>query len=82
MDYTNGYKWGGEIGGPMDLGHGYRWSVPIVTYAFDQSFLDSFGSNGVTAVEGGNRHSQSIAPGLQRRPYKLPSRDDQFWIAR
>jgi hypothetical protein len=46
-----GYQQPGDIGGPMDIGKGYRWNVPIVTYAFDQSFLDYFGSNGVAAVE-------------------------------
>ena len=36
----------------MEIGEGYRWNVPVVTYGFDQSFLDFFGSNGVAAVEG------------------------------
>ena len=35
----------------MVLGEEYRWNVPVLTYAFDQSFLDYFGSNGVAAVE-------------------------------
>lgn len=39
------------IGGPMLIGQGYRWNVPLITYAFDQSFLDYFGTNGVAAVE-------------------------------
>lgn len=42
----------GDIGGPMDIGDGYRWNVPVVTYGFDRSFLEYFGSNGVAAVEG------------------------------
>src|SRR5882724_699377 len=52
MRSTNGYHKFGDIGGPMDIGQGYRWNVPVVTYAFDQSFVDFFGSNGVAAVEG------------------------------
>ena len=52
MHSTNGYHKSGDIGGPMDIGQGYRWNVPVVTYAFDQSFVDFFGSNGVAAVEG------------------------------
>ena len=36
----------------MNIGEGYRWNVPVVTYGFDRSFLDYFGSNGVAAVEG------------------------------
>lgn len=39
------------IGGPMNLGEEYRWNIPVINYAFDQSFLDYFGSNGVYAVE-------------------------------
>ncbi len=51
MTETNGYRQPGDIGGPMDLSEGYRWNVPVVTYSFDQSFLEYFGSNGVAAVE-------------------------------
>jgi hypothetical protein len=51
MDPTNSYRSGLDIGGPVDLTQGYRWNVPFVTYGFDQSFIDYFGSNGVYAVE-------------------------------
>jgi hypothetical protein len=51
MDITNGYRMPGDIGGPMNIGEGYRWNMPVVTYGFDRSFLDYFGSNGVAAVE-------------------------------
>jgi len=40
-----------DIGGPVNLHEEYRWNVPTVTYAFDKSFVDYFGSNGVAAVE-------------------------------
>jgi hypothetical protein len=46
-----GYHIGGDIGGPMNLGEEFRWNTPIITYAFDSSFLNYFGSNGVMAVE-------------------------------
>lgn len=51
MYATNGYHLGYDIGGPMDINEGYRWNVPVVTYGFDKSFIDYFGSNGVVAVE-------------------------------
>lgn len=38
-------------GGPMNLGEEYRYNIPTLNYAFDQNFLDYFGSNGVFAVE-------------------------------
>lgn len=45
------YHLGGDIGGPKNLGEEYRWNTPDLFYAFDASFLDYFGSNGVFAVE-------------------------------
>ena len=52
MQASNGVAFPSDHGGPMDIGNGYRWNVPVVTYGFDKSFLDFFGSNGVAAVEG------------------------------
>lgn len=46
-----GYELGGDIGGPMLYTEGYRWNLPVVTYAFDLSFLQYFGTEGVAAVE-------------------------------
>ena len=53
MTTTNHYNYllPDDIGGPMDINSGYRWNVPVVTYGFDKSFLDFFGTNGVAAVE-------------------------------
>ncbi len=62
MQRTNGYHQPGDIGGPMDIGEGYRWNVPVITYGFDQSFLDYFGSNGVTAVEGAIQILNDLPP--------------------
>jgi hypothetical protein len=45
------YHIGNDIGGPMNIGEGYRWNVPVLTYGFDPSFVEFFGSNGVAAVE-------------------------------
>ena len=62
MEKTNGFKQDSvitpgisvqpaDIGGPMDIANEYRWNVPVVTYGFDQSFLNYFGTNGVAAVK-------------------------------
>jgi hypothetical protein len=51
MNPRSGYQLGGDIGGPMSLNEEYRWDVPIITYGFDKSFVDYFGTNGVAAVE-------------------------------
>jgi hypothetical protein len=41
----------GYIGGPMSISNEYRWNTPVVTYGFDPSFLNYFGTNGVAAVK-------------------------------
>ncbi|HXJ61288.1 MAG TPA: hypothetical protein VNU68_31980 [Verrucomicrobiae bacterium] len=46
-----GYAINGETSGPMTPLEGYRWNVPVVTYAFDSTFLRYFGTNGVKAVD-------------------------------
>ncbi len=35
----------------MYLGEGYRFNMPVLTYAYDASFLRYFGANGVAAIE-------------------------------
>lgn len=40
-----------DIGGPMNLTEEYRWNSPIITYSFDRSFEDYFGTAGIAAVE-------------------------------
>jgi hypothetical protein len=46
-----GYQRPGDIGGPVTPGEEYRWTLPMITYAFDDSFLSYFGQDGITAVE-------------------------------
>ena len=62
MDVPKGYRTPGDIGGPMNIGEGYRWNLPVVTYGFDRSFLDYFGSNGVAAVEGAIEILNALPP--------------------
>jgi hypothetical protein len=40
-----------ESGGPMNLGEEYRLNVPELTYGFDASFLNYFGTKGVAAID-------------------------------
>jgi hypothetical protein len=51
-----------DIGGPMWVSNEYRWNVPVVTYGFDPSFLDFFGTNGVAAVEGAIQMLNNVPP--------------------
>jgi hypothetical protein len=65
MEETNGLRQPGDIGGPMDITNEYRWNVPVVTYGFDQSFLDYFGTNGVAAVESAIQILNDLPPASQ-----------------
>lgn len=56
------YQDGDSIGGPMEIGQGYRWNVPIITYDFDQSFQDYFGPKGVAAVENAIKILNDLPP--------------------
>jgi hypothetical protein len=51
MTFSLGYRMPGDLGGPMDINEGYRWNVPVVTYGFDQEFVDYFGERGIEEVE-------------------------------
>jgi len=62
MQVTNGVILPDDIGGPMALNCEYRWNVPVVTYGFDQSFLDYFGTNGVAAVESAIKILNDLPP--------------------
>lgn len=55
-----GYQLNGTIGGPMNLGEGFRWNVPVITYSFDRSFLDYFGPNGVIAIDQAMKHFNDL----------------------
>jgi hypothetical protein len=72
MQLTNGYRQPADIGGPMNLNEEYRWNVPVLTYAFDASFLDYFGSNGVFAVEQAIQMLNDLPPASQLDPTNYP----------
>jgi hypothetical protein len=69
---TNDLRFSAATGGPMDLGAGYRWNVPVVTYAFDPAFLDYFGSNGIAAVESALGILNSLPPASQLNANNYP----------
>lgn len=63
-----GYSLAGDIGGPMLPTEAYRWNVPIITYAYDTTFLQYFGSNGVNAVEQAIAILNALPPASQMTP--------------
>ena len=40
-----------DLGGPKDLKRFFRWNIPMLTYAFDASFMQYFGLEGRDAVK-------------------------------
>lgn len=40
-----------DVYGPVNLGEEYRWPVPTLNYAFDESFVNYFGQKGIDEVE-------------------------------
>jgi len=68
-----GFARAGDIGGPMNLGEEYRWNVPVLTYAFDPSFVNYFGSNGVAAVENAIDILNNLPPVSQDSPANYPA---------
>ncbi len=46
-----GYQLRIDVGGPMNIGEDYRRNTPVLYYAFDDNFIEFFGSNGVWAVD-------------------------------
>jgi len=41
----------GDVAGPMNLGEEYRWNSPVITYSYDRTFEEYFGTEGIEAVE-------------------------------
>lgn len=46
-----GYNLPFDIGAPKNFAQGYRWNTPTNYYAYDDTFLEYFGSNGIVAVD-------------------------------
>jgi hypothetical protein len=73
-----------------NLGEEYRWNSPMLTYAYDESFLNYFGSNGVVAVENAIRMMNAIPnvstlktnyPPVDRKSpnlWNFPTRPDRY----
>jgi len=57
-----GYDFDGDIGGPVRPNEGYRWNLPVITYAFDQSFITYFGEEGMRAVDQAMRIFNNLPP--------------------
>src|SRR2546430_17433155 len=74
MDEAKSFRQPGrDIGGPMNIGEGYRWNAPVITYGFEASFLKHFGSNGVAEVESATDLCTNLSPASQTDPTSHPT---------
>lgn len=62
-----------SMGSPMNIGQGYRWNVPLVTYAYDTSFLNFFGTNGAAVVDSAMQILNSLPPASTLDPNNYPT---------
>src|SRR5688572_29844590 len=50
IGYSDTTRLNGSLMSPKNLTHEYRRNVPVLTYAFDPTFINYFGTNGMAAV--------------------------------
>lgn len=69
LDYVTRYYYGNdnELGGPKQLAAGSRMNTAIVTYGFDYSFLQFFGTEGVNAVTKAIQEYNALPPASSAR---------------
>jgi hypothetical protein len=73
-----GYQRSNDIGGPMFLNSFYRWNFSNVTYAYDQSFINYFGTNGIAAVDSAVAILNSMPPSSTLNINDFPL-DSKLW---
>ena len=75
-----GHQLSNDIAGVKSLPNAYRWNVPVITYAFDQSFLYYFGTNGVNAVDSAMALLNAVtnAGEINLNDYPLESRRQNY----
>lgn len=79
----NGYPLPGDIGGCLTPSEGFRWNNPVVYYAFDRSFIEYFGTNGIAAIEGGLKWFNDLPAGsaMSQNLAEYPLNTRQFNFA-
>jgi hypothetical protein len=79
LDYITRYYYGNssELGATKQLGEGSRLTVPIITYAYDYTFLNFFGAKGVAAVDAAMNELNSLPPANSPRLSKFLTTGNQ-----
>lgn len=67
-DGVRTYDQQGDLGAPRNIGGEYRWSSPVITFGFDATFLDYFGTNGVRAIQSAFQIFNDLKPASQMTP--------------
>lgn len=79
LDYGTRFYYGNdiELGGPRQFGEASRLNVPIITYGFDYTFLNYFGSQGVTAVTAAMNEMNSLPAASSANLKRFITQDNQ-----
>lgn len=79
LDYGTRYYYGNdiELGGPKNFDEGSRLNVPIITYAYDYTFLKFFGAKGVAAVDSAMNELNNLPAASQVKLSKFPTQGNQ-----
>src|SRR6185503_18301294 len=57
-----GYAQPGDIGSPAAPDEAYRLNIPVLTYGFDEAFLQFFGIDGIHAIDSAFRILNDLPP--------------------
>ena len=57
-----GYALAGDIGAPVAPDEAYRLNIPVLTYGFDEAFLQFFGIDGIHAIDSAFRILNDLPP--------------------
>jgi hypothetical protein len=78
LDYLTRYWYADtELGGPKNFDQGSRLNVPIITYGYDYTFLDYFGTKGVAAVDSAMNLINNLPTASSARLKTFLTQDDQ-----
>jgi len=79
LDYGTRYYYGNdiELGGTKNFGEGSRLNVPIITYAYDYTFLQYFGTKGVAAVDAAMNEMNKLPSSSNTRLKKFITQGNQ-----
>src|ERR1700757_2451470 len=63
---------GSDVGTPKQTSQGYRFNTPVIFYAYDPTFTQFFGTNGVAAVDAAFAMFNNLTNASNLNPLDFP----------